>query len=200
MLLDRHFWLYDVAMRIWLVAGVIVVGCGGGSSSKSLDCAYLAGNNCWKTTVAEAATCLPAAGTTGELSADNSSCAYASGQTITFTPALVLPLASGFKDWNFTVTTGGQPCLHYEESSGGVQLTVGADAVSEMISGAAGIDLTCPDGTTYSNSNALALLNCPGSTFGDLPGNTTSSGSTSVRFGLINTGTPSSVTVFDCSR
>ncbi|HEX8106766.1 MAG TPA: hypothetical protein VF516_03510 [Kofleriaceae bacterium] len=187
-------------MRMWLVAGVTVVGCGGCSSSKSLDCAYLAGNNCWKTTVAEATTCLPAAGTTGKLSADNSSCAYASGQTITFTPALGLPLASGFKDWNFTVTTGGQPCLHYEESAGGFELTVRADAVSEMISGAAGIDLTCPDGTTYSNSNALTLLDCPGSAFGDLPGNTTSSDSTSVTFGLINTGTPSSVTVFDCSR
>jgi hypothetical protein len=187
-------------MRIWLIAGVIVGGGGGCSSSKSLDCAYLAGNNCWKTTAAAAVTCLPAAGTTGTLSADNSSCAYASGQTITFTPALVLPLASGFKDWNFTVTTGGHPCLHYEESSGSVQLTVGADTVSEMISGAAGLDLTCPDGTTYSNSNALALLDCPGGAFGDLPGNATSSGSTSVTFGLINTGTPSSVTVFDCSR
>jgi len=186
-------------MRIWLVAGVIVAGFGGCSSSKSLDCAYLAGDNCWKTTVAKA-TCLPAAGTTGTLSADNASCAYASGQMITFTPALVLPLASGFNDWNFKVTTGGQPCLHYEESSGGFELTVGADAVSEMVSGGDGIDLTCPDGTTYSNSNALALLSCPGGTFGDLPGNTTSSDSTSVTFGLINTGTPSSVTVFDCSR
>jgi hypothetical protein len=187
-------------MRLWLVAGVIVVSCVGCSSSKNLDCAYLAGNNCWKTTVAEAATCLPAASTTGTLSADNSSCAYASGQKITFTPALVLPLTSGFEDWNFTVTTGGQPCLHYEESSGGFQLTVGAHDVSEMSSGAAGIDLTCPDGTTYSNSNALALLSCPGGTFGDLPGNTTSSGSTSVTFGLINAGTPNPVTVFDCSR
>jgi hypothetical protein len=187
-------------MRIWLVAGVIVIGCGGCSSSKNLDCAYLASDNCWKTTAAKAATCLPAAGTTGTLSADDSSCAYASGQTITFTPALVLPLADGFKGWNFTVTTGGQPCLHYEESTGGLQLTAGADTVSEMISGAVGIDLTCPDGTTYSSSNALALLSCPGSTFGDLPGNETSSTSTSVTFGLLGTGTSSSATVFDCSR
>lgn len=188
-----------MTMRILVVAGVIVVGCGGGSS-KSLDCAYLAGNNCWKTTIAGAATCLPAEGTTGTLSADNASCTYASGQTITFTPALVLPLADGFKDWNFRVTTGGQTCLHYEESSAGFQLTVGTNAVSEMLSGTAGIDLTCPDGTTYSNSNALELLSCPGDSFGDLPGNTTSSDSTSVTFGLINTGTQSSVTVFDCSR
>jgi hypothetical protein len=187
-------------MRILLVTGVLAVGCGGGGSSKNLDCAYLAGDNCWKTTAAQAVSCLPASGTTGTLSTDNASCTYTTGQTITFTPALALPLPDPFKAWNFTVTTNGQACLHYQESSGGFDLSAGADTVSEMLAGSSGIELACPDGSTYSNSNALALLSCPGGTFGDLPGNTTSSSSTSVRFGLINTGSPSSITVFDCSR
>jgi hypothetical protein len=181
-----------------LVAGVLAVGC---TSNKNLDCAYLASDtNCFKTTAIEAASCLPASGTTGTLSADNSSCTYASGQTITFSPALALPLASGFNDWNFTVTTGGQACMHYEESSGGFELTAGAHTVSETITGTSTIDLTCPDGTTYANSNGLSLLSCPGGAFGSLPGNSTSSSSTSVTFSLINTGSTNTVSVFDCSR
>ncbi len=188
-------------MRISLAIGVLVVGCGGsGSSSKSLDCAYLAGDNCWKTTATAATSCLPAAGTTGTLAADNSSCTYASGVTVTFTPALTLPLPNGFNDWNFTVTSGGQECMHYDESAAGFQLTVGTSTVMEAVSGMASIELTCPDGTSYASSNGLSLLSCPGSSLGDLPGNTSSSSSTSVTFGLINTGASSSVTVFDCSR
>jgi hypothetical protein len=188
-------------MRCTLGLGLLLIGCGGGGGSdKTLDCAYLAGDNCWKMTATEATSCLPPAGAMGTLAADNASCTYTTGQTVTFTPALVLPLDSGFKTWNFTVTTNGQDCLHYEETSAGFDLTVSADTVSESIAGASGIDLTCPDGTTYASSNALALLNCPGSSFGDLPGNTTSSSATSVSFGLINTGAAQTITVFDCSR
>ncbi len=188
-------------MRFALVAGVFAVGCGGGGTSgKPLDCTYLAGDNCWKTTASEA-TCLPMSGTRGALAADNSSCTYTSGQMVTFTPALVLPLANDFKNWNFTVTAGGTDCLHYEESSAGFTLAVGADMVHESIVGAEGIELTCPDGTSYGNDNALNLLSCPGGSFGDLPGNTTSSTDTSVTFGLINTGGSNNViTVFDCFR
>jgi hypothetical protein len=184
-----------------MVAGVLVAGCGGGGSSKSLDCAYLASDNCWKTTAAQAASCLPAAGVMGALAVDNASCTYTTGQTVTFTPALVLPLPSGFKDWNFTVTMGGLVCLHYDESETGFTLTAGTDTVDEHVSPPAVIDLTCPDGTTYSNANGLDLLNCPGGTFGGLPGNTTSSSSTSVTFGLLNAdSTGNSTLVFDCSR
>jgi len=187
-------------MRIF--ACLVIVGCGGGSGSDmKLDCAYLGSDNCWKTTATAATSCLPADGTTGVLSGDNTSCTYASGQLVTFAAALVLPLPSQFEDWNFTVTTNGQPCLHYEESSSGFEMTVGGqDTVAEMLFGAGGLELTCPDGTTFSNANALSLLDCPGSSFGDLPGNTTSSSDTSVQFALFNTGAPDPLTVFDCSR
>lgn len=196
--------MYDHVVRrflLSLILGLLAIGCGGGGSSdKSLDCAYLASDNCWKTTATDGTSCLPAAGAMGTLSADNASCTYATGQTIMFTPALVLPLATGFKDWNFTVTTDGQDCLHYEENSGGFALTASADTVTETLTGTSGIDLTCPDGTSYANPNALALLNCPGGSAGGLPGNTTNSTSTSVTFALINTGSTQAITAFDCSR
>jgi hypothetical protein len=188
-------------MRISLVA-VAVAGCGGGGggSSKPLDCAYLASANCWKTTVDQAATCLPPAAATGVLAADNSSCTYASGTTIAFTPALPLPLPQPYKAWNFTITTGGTQCLHYEETSSGFDLVVGTDMVSEAVSGAAALSLTCPDGSTYSNANALDLLNCNGQFGGGLPGNATSDTSTSVTFSFIGTSSGTAVELFNCSR
>jgi hypothetical protein len=57
-----------------------------------------------------------------------------------------------------------------------------------------------PDGSTRSNGNALELLSCPGENFGDLPGNTSSSGTESVFFGFINTGLGDTLTVFDCTQ
>jgi len=176
----------------------MVVGCGG--SADNLDCEYLAGDNCYKTTASAAASCLPADTDTGVLAADNSTCTYASGHVVTFNPALTLPLPSMFDSWNFTITDGsGAPCLHYEDSGDGFDLTVGNDTVSETLVGNAGLEISCPDGTTFSNSNALELLSCPGSNFGNLPGNTTSSGTTSVHFALLNTGADT-LTLFDCSR
>lgn len=181
---------------------VVLVGCGSsGGSSKPLDCTYLASDNCWKTTAQAATSCLPASGTTGTLALDNASCTYASGQTITFAPALTLPLPSGAKTWNFTVTTNGTECLQYEEGGGGaLTLTVNGEVFSETTTGSSELSLTCPDGTSYASSDPLSLLSCPSGTFGDLPGNSYSSSATSVSFSFINTGTPSSVKVFDCSR
>jgi len=177
---------------------LVLAACGGADDLDDLDCEYLASaENCWKTTTSAAVSCLPPANETGVLAADNASCTYATGQVITFDPPLVLPFASS-PQWNFTIVTNGQPCLHYEDREDGFDLTVGNETVSERLEGR-GLELSCPDGTTVSSSNALELLSCPDSNFGDLPGTTSSSGATSVRFGLLNTGMDT-LDVFDCSR
>ncbi|HEX2657779.1 MAG TPA: hypothetical protein VHU40_05890 [Polyangia bacterium] len=182
------------------------LGCGSSDSGAPLDCAWLAGNNCYKTTVAQATSCLPPAAERGVLDANNSTCTYASGAVVTFTPPLVFPMPfdDDNKQWNFTVSKGGQPCLHYQENQAGFSLTVGADTVSEGYAGGLGLKLTCPGGKVYSNGNAFALLSCGGddggSFFGGLPGSTWSSSDTSVSFGLIGTSDASSTPVFDCAR
>ncbi|MBA2540969.1 MAG: hypothetical protein H0V17_15120 [Deltaproteobacteria bacterium] len=184
-------------MRFLLVG--LLAACGGGSGSDgSLDCEYLASSdNCWKVTASAAISCLPPEDAIGVLSADFASCTYATGQVITFTPALTLPLANEH-EWNFTMTTDGQPCLAYNDSDEGFELTVGDDTVSEVLTGNGGLALTCPDGSSFSNSNPIELLSCPDSNFGNLPGNTSSSGIDSVSFGLINTGV-NTLTIFDCN-
>ncbi len=184
-----------------------VAACGGSSSSgKKLDCAYLAGDNCWKTTAAAATSCLPADSEVGTLSADGKTCTYASGTVVTFASALVLPLPdTGSTNWNFTVTgADGQPCLAYkDDGNGGLTLTVQGQSVKEGAAGGLGVSLTCPDGTTYSNSNAFELFSCPDAGFlGGLPGATWSDTSTSISLALLATssGGDSGLSVFSCQK
>ena len=98
----------------------------------------------------------------GTLSADGKTCTYASGDVVTFTPALVLPLGNS-PTWNFSVTTGsGAACLAYQDNgSGGITLNVQGQTVKEVPSGQIGLALICPDGTTFATSNAFNLLSCP---------------------------------------
>ncbi len=190
-------------MRVVLiVAGVLGVGfgCGDSGGGSTLDCAWLAGDNCWKATADEAAACLPPTTETGVLSADGKTCTYASGAQVTFTPALVLPVPNN-ADWNFTITNGGADCLHFENTTG-LKLVVSGHTVTEGRSGAAGIQISCPDGTRYANANALDLLGCNADasvSFGGLPGNSWSTSSTSVSVGLVGT-SASSLPLFKCQR
>lgn len=187
-----------------MVVGVLwtAAGCGGGASAP-LDCAWLAGDNCWKQTAAKAVPCLPPANEVGTLSADNETCTYAGGATVTFAPPLTLPVPKSEGNqspaWNFTVANGGAACLHFEATGAEFELTVGGQTVSEGRSGPMGLAVTCPDGASYVNPNAFDLLTCGnGTAFGGLPGLTYSSTATSVTFGLI--GAASSLPVFSCRK
>lgn len=192
---------------IVLVAVVVGMGCSsggggsGGAASASLDCAWLAGDNCWKSSLAEAAACLPPKTETGTLSADMKTCTYASGPVVTFDAALTLPLPAD-PTWSFTVTSSGQPCLRYQDAANaGFTVSVNGRAFTETSSGL-GLRVTCPDGKAYANSNAFDLLNCPtdGGFLGDLPGNSWSDSTTSVSFTLINGANGMSASAFSCSK
>jgi hypothetical protein len=180
-------------------------GAGGtsdGGLTPTLDCAWLGGNNCWKTTATAATSCLPPATETGVLSADGRTCTYASGAVVTFAAPVVLPL-SGNETWDFTIANGGQTCLHYVDDNMSFQLTVAGQTVSEAYTTSLGIGITCPDGTTYTSTNALGLLSCnpDGGGFGGLPGNATSWTDTSLVFGLVSTNDSSDeLQLFSCSK
>jgi hypothetical protein len=189
----------------FLVLGVLAVGgCGGGSSpAKLLDCDWLAGNNCYKTTVAAAGACLPSIVETGTLSANNSTCTYASGAVVTFNPPLTLPLPQS-PNWAFTVTKNGTPCLTYTQpAQGTITLKTSAGTFTEGAAGSS-ITATCPDGTQYSNSNPLSLLSCgadAGFLAGGLPGSTWSSTNVTVSFSLVGVPTNNTSTfIFDCGK
>jgi hypothetical protein len=198
-----------VLLGIVLVGGA-GLGCGGGggsgTSGGALDCSWLGGDNCWKTTVEAAASCLPAESSKGTFSADDKSCSYATGETVTFASAVALPLSlNSTPTWDFTVSKGGAECLRYQATQTSKTLVVmGHQTVTQKVVGLTGWAITCPDGTTVSSSNFFDLLNCDadgGGLFGggDIPGETWGDTPNSLSFSF--TGTASGATpVFSCMK
>jgi len=201
---------YDVAMvRAFLGLGLCALfsaGCSSGDDDDTtpiegapLDCAWLASDNCWKTTVAAAASCLPPVEEHGTFSADGGSCTYASGTTVTFDTEVKLPLPDDASEtWDFSLGQGANECLHYSsDASGANTLTVQGMTYSEDVIGV-GLQVLCPDGTKYAAQNAFELLNCP-NFFKNAPGFSDSSSDLAVNFALL-TGTGSTLGVFDCQK
>jgi hypothetical protein len=180
------------------LAAIAAAACG--SSDRKLDCAWLASNNCWKTTVAAAKPCAPSSSSTGKLSADGKACSYDGGASVSFADPVVLPLPDN-KAWNFTVTNGGATCVSFQSGSS-IALTTSAGTVRETTSGF-GVTIACPDGSRYSAENAFELLGCGGDggsiNFGDLPGHATFSSDASVSLSLIG-GADGGVHLFTCEK
>jgi hypothetical protein len=171
-----------------------------------LDCAYLTGaNNCWRSTIAAAAGCLPSRTDHGTVSADGKTCTYASGPVVVFDNPLTASATDG--PWSFAVTSGGKECLRFTEpSSHDETLTTAAGTLSLALVGAqADLELTCPGGMTYSGSqanlagctNALPTVGI-GSASSPSPGDAGDAGGPwNVSFSL-GTGVSSETLVFQC--
>lgn len=183
----------------WIVGGWFLVGCGGGggTAGQALDCAWLESNNCWKALLASAQICVPPTAESGTLSADRSSCTYASGPVLTFLPATVYPLPDNWL-WEFTISRQGQTCLHHNEiaDNNDFDLEVNGQTFKQRAVGAAGMSLTCPDGSVYFTANVLPLFSCPNPAGFPITGHSVSSTGASFSFGDgVN-----SVEAFSCSQ
>jgi hypothetical protein len=132
-----------------------------GATTSELSCAWLESDNCWKQTVAGAKTCLPPATETGMMGADRGMCTFASGATVTFAPAVALPLPRD-PAWNFTIANAGGECLHFETSQAAMKLTVHGQTVTQTGFDPTGVKITCPDGKSYVSFNATDLSSCNG--------------------------------------
>ncbi|MBN2797974.1 MAG: hypothetical protein JXX28_02390 [Deltaproteobacteria bacterium] len=186
-------------MRLPLIAAALILSACGDDKTDDTDvvvedtltCAYLMGeDNCWASTVAESATCLPSE-ETGELAPDLSTCTFADGTWIDFDPALPLGEEASFDDylWHLTVYRAAgtsEPCAELIESDLGLALTALGDTAEVRYSGFYAMDLTCPDGETYHASNAFDLMECESEgMFGNLPGTMYSYSGSSVSFSLL---------------
>jgi hypothetical protein len=192
----RSFTVTAAVARLAPLAALVLAACSSsGSSAVTLDCAYLASaDNCWKQSVAAAATCVPSASAVGTLSADKKTCTYADGTVVTFDPAFDPTAKSG----SFTITSGGKQCLHFQGQEGaGLTLTTSLGTFQEAVTGVGGVTLTCPDGSAHAG-DGFSLLSCPsdGGSFGGLPGTQTNS-STSPTFSLLN-GPTGTLLLFSC--
>jgi hypothetical protein len=179
-------------------------GCGGSAAKPSapLDCAYLESSaNCWRSVASAALSCLPGSSEIGTLSADRSTCSFASGDTVTFTPPLPAPTTAAVPvQWNFTVTTSsGAACLSFNQRTDGTMtLTVQGDTVTVTDIGAKGLALTCPDGTTY--ANPAGLMSCAdASLYSLLPAYGSALSSATAYFALTGaTGADTEEAIFTC--
>jgi hypothetical protein len=185
-------------------------GGSGGGPGGTLDCAWLSSDNCWKTTAAAAQSCLPASTEMGTLSADNKTCTYASGATVTFDTALTLPLPADPSQvtWNFTVTKNGQSCFvfHQQNNQNNISMTTSAGTASVAVG--ADYTVSCPGGASYSasSSNVLSLLSCDAGVLGGFPGTTYESTATSVWLSMLGAGGMQSlgpgggIPLFNCKK
>ena len=186
------------------VAGVDCSGSGSGPavSTSSLDCAWLASDNCLKANLVAGMSCVASPAETGVLSADNASCSYASGVVVTFDSPLSLPIAANPPaGWQFTVTRAGAECLRFESTDNdNFKLVVNGAAVTQTLPRPAStnVTITCPDGTSYSNSNAISLLSCdPGGPLSE--GYSSDATSVSLMLQLFRNNAPP-LSMFDCAR
>jgi hypothetical protein len=197
----------------------VVAGGSGGSPSKTsssttasgssssgavgvLDCAWVAGANCWKSTVAPALSCLPPSSQQGTLSADEKTCTYPGGVTLAFTPPL--DIGPGLVDPSFILTDGGAVCLRFDQMALGFTLTTSAGTVGVMVNQSEdSITVTCPDGAAYTGTQSL-IMACEddipsfGDSSGDKPTDAGYVGQAS--FSLNGTAEGNKVIVYDCSN
>ncbi len=168
----------------------------GGAASATLDCAWLGGNNCYR--AAATASCLPPATAMGMLSRDGKTCTYASGAVITFDDPVTFPIPlSPLRLFKFTVTTGGQLCLRYEDvSSSPIRARMSTALGAISIDESSGITVSCPDGKRYSTSG---FLSCP-DTSGAPGGLWQCQNDAEVAFSLDGVGPQGGQLIWRCSR
>jgi hypothetical protein len=158
----------------WIGAALALAaaGCGGGGDGDAatpVDCAWLAGDNCWRASAAAATECTDAAAT-GTLDAATTTCSYPDGTTVLFDPSASLTtrlalLQQGQRTlWDFTVVSStAETCARYVDTDTSQTLTTRLGTFSLGWSGLPAI-LTCPDGSRFAVPESV--VGCAGDLLG----------------------------------
>jgi hypothetical protein len=175
----------------------VVAACGltaaCGSNSLPSDCSWFLGNPCWQQALAAASACFISG--TGVLSADGKGCVYASGTSVSFSPA-VQPSTFTIDPVSFSIDSPQKsPCMSYAETWSPKQLTLVTSAGTfRMSTGVDTATITCPDSTSYSASS-FDLLGC--GNLNQWPGTVTAADNNTVAFAF-SALSPSIVPAFVC--
>lgn len=123
-----------------------------------VTCEWFAGDNCWKTTAAEANACIES-GTTGTLSSDWLTCSYENGTQISFGTSPATSMADDYL-WDFDITTAGRSCASYVDfgNNTGFSLETASGEFREDIVGGQ-MNISCPNGQQFTMP-ALGALSC----------------------------------------
>jgi hypothetical protein len=131
--------------------------CSSDDAPTSIDCAWLARDNCWKASAAAATACTDGAAT-GALDATWTTCSYDDGAAVLFDPSASLSVSLAQPElWNFTVVSStATTCARYVQNgltSGALTTRLGT--LSLMLAGDP-ILLTCPDGSRFAMARDVA--------------------------------------------
>jgi hypothetical protein len=148
----------------FLLVFLSLLGCGSKASAPKtvqVTCEWLAGDNCWKETVARVATCVDQSATC-VFSADGSACTYPDGTLVSLAPPRTTSLQFYFAVVDVVIHSQGAECaaLHVTPGGGGdsFSLRTSAGTFSQSFSAGA-MRYACPDGTIYVMDLSTAI-NC----------------------------------------
>jgi hypothetical protein len=119
------------------------------SDAKPLDCAWVAGNNCWRTKLADLPACAGKSGLHGTFSADRKSCAYPDGMSITFDTPVPAQLDINYLA-SLTIVRSGSTCLRLEQTDTDLRLTTPTGTLTAESGNPDSV--TCEDGTVYATT------------------------------------------------
>lgn len=153
------------------------------SGGTTVGCDWFAGDNCFKQSVEAAAQCGHEPSEHGTLSVDGLSCTFADGTEITFGRTV---FEAGEDDylWDFEITRNGVFCMSFTEPEEGFTELVTSLGTANIAREGMSLQLTCPDGSSYTVPNAMDLMSC----LEDLPGHTVGHSSSYVSLSLMGGG------------
>lgn len=134
--------------------GLCAPACSSSESAPDDTCGFVADpDNCYRKLLAAVDDCLTDVGDggipSGTLSADGTSCTYASGRTVTFVGDARQYNASKTPA-DVTVTLGGKVCVHYvSQPQSSLKITQPDGRTLEVAVAGAGETITCPDGSRH---------------------------------------------------
>jgi hypothetical protein len=177
-------------VALGIVLGLVTPACSSSDAAPDDTCGFIADpNNCYRKLLAAVDDCLTDDGgdgglTQGTLSADGTSCSYASGRMVTFVGDARQYSASK-SAIDVTVTLGGKTCVHYVSTpQSALTVTQPDGGILRVAVSGTGETITCPDGSRHGIDVQKLFGGCGdagGSLFGGgLPGNATSGSATSV--------------------
>ena len=185
-----------VVLSIGATLGLFAPACSSSSDAAPDDtCGFIADpNNCYRKLLATVDDCLTdangdgGASVSGKLSADGTSCTYASGRTVTFVGDARQYNASK-TPIDVTVALGGKTCVHYVgQPQSSVTITQPDGAVLTVKLAGLGETITCPDGSQHGIDAQKLFGGCgdAGGLFnGGLPGTETGAGGNTVSGSLV---------------
>ncbi len=156
---------------------MLMVGCGDNHGDR-IDCSWFAHPNCWRDTVAAAASCRSTDVAPGVL--NGATCTFTDGVGVTFATAPDLGAGLTNYPWDFVIERDATSCASVVDTDQTLTVTTTLGAFQQEVSGYT-LRLNCPNGDVF-EMGAMDAFSCD---FATLPGYAYAWSATFLSFSLI---------------